>query len=300
MSIEGAVQSIWPVPPQWWLLAQWQSTSAHSAACALDRIALVHALPVHIIFKILSLSFKFFGRNQMFLKLIQCTPSPERCNDATELFAMSPKVFAFGIEKAKKKKKKKDGKRLVCVQKINQFASESDDLFGWVMQRDARRAQGTLGTLCSVFMLVFPSLLHLSVYITPYAPFFLVVVVVVVADSLHYAHRLGNGQDGLLRLLLIILGALFARKFSSDAASVQFGLLRGVAHAVCGVHLFFLFLLPTWATFFCQLTRSSTRIWCTLFPPIASLRMRHSVSLAGVTAATVDAGSCGTVTEKEF
>lgn len=109
------------------------------------------------------------------------------------------------------------------------------------MQRDARRAQGTLGTLCSVFVLVFPSLLHLSVYITPYAPFFLVVVVVVVADSLHYAHRLGNGQDGLLRLLLIILGALFARKFSSDAASVQFGLLRGVAHAVCGVHLFFSF-----------------------------------------------------------
>ena len=254
MSIEGAVQSIWPVPPQWWLLAQWQSTTAHSAACALDRIALVHALPVHIIFKILSLSFKFFGRNQMFLKLIQCTPSPERCNAATELLAMSPKVFAFGIEKAKKKKKK-DGKRLVCVQRINQFASESDDLFGWVMQRDARRAQGTLGTLCSVFVLVFPSLLHLSVYITPYAPFFLVVVVVVVvADSLHYAHRLGNGQDGLLRLLLIILGALFARKFSSDAASVQFGLLRGVAHAVCGVHLFFFF-------FFCRLGRRSSVSW---------------------------------------
>lgn len=63
----------------------------------------------------------------MLLKLIQCTPSPERCNAATELFAMSPKVFAFGIEKAKKKK---DGKRLVCVQRINQFASESDDLFG--------------------------------------------------------------------------------------------------------------------------------------------------------------------------
>ncbi len=250
MSIEGAVQSIWPVPPQWWLLAQWQSTSAHSAACALDRIALVHALPVHIIFKILSLSFKFFGRNQMFLKLIQCTPSPERCNDATELLAMSPKVFAFGIEKAKKKKKK-DGKRLVCVQKINQFASESDDLFGWVMQRDARRAQDTLGTLCSVFVLVFPSLLHLSVYITPYAPFFLVVVVVVVADSLHYAHRLGNGQDGLLRLFLIILGALFARKFSSDAASVQF---FAVSPMLCVVFIFFFF-------FFCRLGRRSSVSW---------------------------------------
>lgn len=296
MSIEGALQSIWPVPPQWWLLAQWQSTSAHSAACALDRIALVHALPVHIIFKILSLSFKFFGRNQMLLKLIQCTPSPERCNDATELLAMSPKVFAFGIEKAKKKKKK-DGKRLVCVQKINQFASESDDLFGWVMQRDARHAQDTGHTvfsLCACFP--FSS--------TPFGVYHPLRTILLGG---------GGGGGGRLASLRAPSGewsrwpsSPFSYHSRSTFRSQVFfrcsigSVLRGVAHAVCGVHLFLLLLLPTWATFFCQLTRSSTRIWCTLFPPIASLRMRHSVSLAGVTAATVDAGSCGTVTEKEF